>query len=75
MQERLADFYYLAERITKNLRGLNQSLIEIKNNTILVAHDLSPIDALKYCKIMTDISEINDVKILSLLKDGENIIK
>ena len=61
MQERLADFYYLAERITKNLRGLNQSLIEIKNNTILVAHDLSPIDALKYCKngrvngILTDL--------------------
>ena len=61
MQERLADFYYIAERITKNLRGLNQDLFEIKNNTILVAHDLSPIDALKYCKdgkvkgILTDL--------------------
>ncbi len=61
MQERLADFYYIAERITKNLRGLNQNLIQIKNNTILVAHDLSPIDALKYCKdgkvngILTDL--------------------
>lgn len=61
MQERLADFYYIAERITKNLRGLNQNLIEIKNNTVLVAHDLSPIDALKYCKngkvngILTDL--------------------
>jgi phosphotransferase system enzyme I (PtsI) len=50
MQERLADFYYIAERITKNLRGLNENLFEIKNNTILVAHDLSPIDALKYCR-------------------------
>ena len=46
MQERLADFYYIAERITKNLRGLNQDPFEIKINTILVAHDLSPIDAL-----------------------------
>ena len=61
MQERLADFYYIAERITKNLRGLNQNFIQIKNNTILVAHDLSPIDALKYCKdgkvngILTDL--------------------
>ena len=61
MQERLADFYYIAERITKNLRGLNQDPLEIKNNTILVAHDLSPIDALKYCKdgkvkgILTDL--------------------
>ena len=61
MQERLADFYYIAERITKNLRGLNQDPFEIKNNTILVAHDLSPIDALKYCKdgkvkgILTDL--------------------
>ncbi|MBT4435506.1 phosphoenolpyruvate--protein phosphotransferase [bacterium] len=61
MQERLADFYYIAERITKNLRGNNDNIAEIKNNTIIVAHDLSPIDALKYCRtgkikgILTDL--------------------
>ena len=38
-----------------------KSSFEIRNNTILVAHDLSPIDALKYCKdgkvkgILTDL--------------------
>ena len=61
MKERLADFYYIAERIIKNLRGANDSFLEIKNNTILVAHDLSPIDALKYSRdnkvkgILTDL--------------------
>ena len=61
MRERLADFYYIAERIIKNLRGTSEPLADIKNNTILVAHDLSPVDVLKYCKnnkvkgILTDL--------------------
>ena len=61
MQERLADFYYIGERIVKNLRGANDHSFEIKNNSILVAHDLSPIDTLKYCQnekvkgILTDL--------------------
>ena len=61
MQERLADFYYIGERIVKNLRGANDHSLEIKNNSILVAHDLSPIDTLKYCQsdkvkgILTDL--------------------
>jgi len=61
MRERLADFYYIAERIMKNLRGTSEPLADIKGNIILVAHDLSPIDALKYSKnnkvrgILTDL--------------------
>ena len=61
MQERLADFYYIGERIVKNLRGANDHSLEIRNNSILVAHDLSPIDTLKYCQsdkvkgILTDL--------------------
>ncbi len=61
MQERLADFYYIGERIVKNLRGANDHSFEIKNNSILVGHDLSPIDTLKYCQnekvkgILTDL--------------------
>ena len=47
MKERLADFYYIAERIIKNLRGSGDNFADIKRNTVLVAHDLSPIDALK----------------------------
>jgi phosphotransferase system enzyme I (PtsI) len=50
MKERLADFYYIAERIIKNLRGAGDPPSDVKTNTILVAHDLSPIDTLKYCK-------------------------
>ena len=50
MQERLADFYYIGERIIKNLRGNSDNLLELPKNSILVAHDLSPVDALKYCK-------------------------
>ena len=50
MQERLADFYYIGERIIKNLRGTSDNLLELPKNSILVAHDLSPVDALKYCK-------------------------
>ena len=50
MKERLADFYYIAERIIKNLRGTGDPPSDVKTNTILVAHDLSPIDTLKYCK-------------------------
>ncbi len=61
MKERLADFYYIAERIIKNLRGSGDNFADIKRNTVLVAHDLSPIDALKYCEndkvkgILTDL--------------------
>ena len=50
MQERLADFYYIGERIIKNLRGNSDNLLELPKNSILVAHDLSPVYALKYCK-------------------------
>lgn len=50
MQERLADFYYIGERIIKNLRGNSDNILELSKKSILVAHDLSPVDALKYCK-------------------------
>ena len=43
-------FLLYRKRIVKNLRGANDHSLEIKNNSILVAHDLSPIDTLKYCQ-------------------------
>jgi len=67
MQERLADFYYIAERITKNLRGNSDNIGEIKSNTIIVAHDLSPIDALKYCRTGKIKGILTDLEVLPLI--------
>ena len=61
MQERLADFYYIAERLIKNLRGKSESSIEFKKNSILLAHDLSPLDALKYCQNSNVVGLIMDL--------------
>ena len=36
MQERLADFYYIGERIIKNLRGTSDNLLELPKNSILL---------------------------------------
>jgi phosphotransferase system enzyme I (PtsI) len=61
MQERLADFYYIGERIIKNLRGNLDFSLDFEKDSIIVAHDLSPVDALKYCQDKNVIGLLTDV--------------
>ena len=65
MQERLADFYYIGERIIKNLRGNLDFSLDFEKDSIIVAHDLSPVDALKYCQDKNVIGLLTDVGITS----------
>jgi len=60
MRERLEDFYYLGERILRNLHGVKEKFPDLKEDSVLVSHDVSAIDVVEYVKhyaqgIATDI--------------------
>lgn len=60
IRERFSDVEDVAERVLRNLAGMEQeSLSEIKERVIIVAHDLSPADT----------SEINIGKIMGFITD------
>ncbi|ADL53356.1 phosphoenolpyruvate--protein phosphotransferase [Clostridium cellulovorans] len=44
MRERVADVKDVGTRILKNLAGIVEDLSEVENNTVIVAHDLTPSD-------------------------------
>lgn len=60
MKERLADIYYLGERILRSLRGAGGEKLRLGKDSILVAHDVSAVDVVECVKhgalaIVTDI--------------------
>ncbi|MEE9214328.1 MAG: phosphoenolpyruvate--protein phosphotransferase, partial [Thermodesulfobacteriota bacterium] len=60
MRERLEDFYYLGERILRNLHGVKEKFPDLEEDSVLVSHDVSAIDVVEYVKhyaqgIATDI--------------------
>ncbi len=61
IKERINDVEYVAERVLRNLAGKEQeSLSEITDRVIIVAHDLSPADtsAMNIGKVMGFITEV-----------------
>ncbi len=50
MKERLADIYYLGERILRNLRGVQDDIPDLEDDSVLVAHDISPVDLFGFAK-------------------------
>ncbi|MGH7888995.1 MAG: phosphoenolpyruvate-utilizing N-terminal domain-containing protein, partial [Thermodesulfobacteriota bacterium] len=50
MKERLADIYYLGERILRNLRGIQDEMPDLDEDSVLVAHDISPVDLVGFAK-------------------------
>ncbi len=50
MKERLADIYYMGERILRNLHGLSEELPDLGRDSILVAHDISAVDVVEFAK-------------------------
>jgi len=63
MKERLADIYYLGERILRNLRGAHEDIPALEEDSILVTHDISALDVVQYAKhkaigIATDIGAL-----------------
>ena len=63
MKERLADIYYLGERILRNLHGLHEDIPALDEDSILVTHDISALDVVQYAKhkaigIATDIGAL-----------------
>lgn len=50
MKERLADIYYLGERILRNLRGIQDDMPDLDEDSVLVAHDISPVDLVEFAK-------------------------
>lgn len=60
IKERIVDVHYVAERVLRNLAGKEQeSLFEIKERVIIVAHELSPADT----------SSININKVMGFITD------
>ncbi len=60
IKERIVDVEYLAERVLRNLAGKEQeSLYEINERVIIVAHELSPADT----------SSINIAKVMGFITD------
>lgn len=60
MKERLADIYYLGERILRNLHGEQEDFPDLAEDSVLVTHDISALDVAGYAKhhaigIVTDI--------------------
>lgn len=60
MKERLADIYYMGERILRNLHGISDEIPDLAHDSVLVAHDISAVDIVGYAKhhitgIATDI--------------------
>lgn len=60
IQERKHDVMQVCENIAKYIVGSNQKISQKKNNSILVAHDISPADALKF-KSTNFISFVTDM--------------
>ncbi len=50
MKERLADIYYLGERVLRNLRGVQDEIPDLDEYSVLVAHDISPVDLVGFAK-------------------------
>ncbi len=50
MKERLADIYYLGERILRNLRGVHEDIPNLEEDSIVVSHDISPVDLVGFAK-------------------------
>src|SRR3989304_2447134 len=50
MRERLADIYYLGERILRNLHGVHDDMRDLDEDSIVVAHDISPVDVVGFAK-------------------------
>ncbi|MDA2920991.1 phosphoenolpyruvate--protein phosphotransferase [Desulfobacterota bacterium AH_259_B03_O07] len=50
MKERLADIYHLGETILRNLRGLKDDIADLEDDSVLVAHDISPVDVVSFSK-------------------------
>jgi phosphotransferase system enzyme I (PtsI) len=50
MKERLADIYYLGERVLRNLRGIQDDIPDLDEDSVLVAHDISPVDLVGFAK-------------------------
>lgn len=50
MKERLADIYHLGERILRNLRGIHDDIPDLDEDSIVVAHELSPVDLVGFAK-------------------------
>ena len=50
MKERLADIYYLGERILRNIRGIQDDIPDLGQDSVLVAHDISSIDLVGFAK-------------------------
>jgi phosphotransferase system enzyme I (PtsI) len=60
IKERLADIYYLGERILRNLHGEQEDIPDLAEDSVLVTHDISALDVAGYAKhhaigIVTDI--------------------
>ncbi len=50
MKERLADIYYMGERILRNLHGIAEDTPDLGRDSILVAHDISAVDVVAFAK-------------------------
>lgn len=50
MKERLADIYYMGERILRNLHGLSEEIPDLGRDSILVAHEISAVDVVAFAK-------------------------
>jgi phosphotransferase system enzyme I (PtsI) len=50
MKERLADIYYMGQRILRNLHGVVEDIPDLKHDSILVAHEISAVDVVAFAK-------------------------
>lgn len=60
MKERLADIYHIGQRILRNLHGVHDEIVDLEEDSVIVAHDVSPIDVVGFAKhravgLVTDI--------------------
>ncbi len=50
MRERLADIHYLGQRILRNLHGIHDEIPDLNEDSVLVAHDIGPVDVVGFAK-------------------------
>jgi phosphoenolpyruvate-protein phosphotransferase (PTS system enzyme I) len=50
MKERLADIYYMGQRILRNLHGVSEDIPDLGHDSILVAHEISAVDVVAFAK-------------------------
>lgn len=50
MKERLADIYHLGEIVLRTLREVTQDIQDLEEDSVLVAHDISPVDVVAFSK-------------------------